>query len=305
MSENHRANCSSFIYWNASLLRDFYPAMNKFKSFFTIIAFIWLYSCGFWALFHWISAGGIAWLGLAISGLALPLWMFLRWWRPARYRGSLREDPAFAAALVGLAVVLISDTGKGGPTYLAIYNLFVLLAYLFHLSALHHPEMPRVNGYFPPLRTAEGRRWDPIADSGEAGARGLGLIFLRGTFCADSRALLLQLPELEERLNRCGAHLVLFSTEEKGRWEHLWRGGQLPEIVQLAAEGEGNRLFVAAGGQPLWLRLSSPFAPAAVACRPSLWLLDRDGSVLWRHLPGNYRTPGGADFLKGQLFRLE
>ncbi|MGL6160144.1 hypothetical protein [Microbulbifer sp.] len=276
--------------------------MNKFNSFFTILAFIWLYSCGFWALFRWISTGDIAWLGLAINALALPVWMILRWWRPAGYRGSLREDPAFAAVLLGLAVALVTDTGKGEPTYLAIYNLFILLAYLFHISALRQPEMPKVNGRFPPLCTVEGQRWDPAAGGDEGNIEGLVLVFLRGTFCADSRALLSQLPELGELLNRYNARLVLFSTEDKARWTQLWRGGQLPEIVQLA-EKEANRLFVAAGGQPLWLRLLRPPTATAGACRPGLWLLDSEGFVLWRHLPGNYRTPGDVDLLKGQLSR--
>ncbi|WP_308363705.1 MULTISPECIES: hypothetical protein [unclassified Microbulbifer] len=278
--------------------------MNKFKSFFTILAFIWLYSCGFWALFRWISTGDIAWLGLAVNALALPVWMSLRWWRPARYRGSLREDPAFAAVLLGLAVVLVTDTGKDEPTYLAIYNLFILLVYLFHLSALRQPEMPRVNERFPPLCTVEGQRLDPAAGVRAGNAEGLVLVFLRGTFCADSRALLSKLPELGELLNRYNAQLILFSTENKGRWTRLWCGGELPEIVQLAEEEEGNRLFVAAGGQPLWLRLFRSPTPTAAACRPSLWLLDSEGIVLWRHLPGNYRTPGDVDLLKGQLSRL-
>ncbi|MBB3062316.1 hypothetical protein [Microbulbifer rhizosphaerae] len=278
--------------------------MNKFKSFFTFLAFIWLYSCGFWALFRWISVGGIAWLGLAVNALALPVWMILRLWRPARYRGSLREDPAFAAVLLGLAVVLVTDTGKGEPAYLAIYNLFILLAYLFHLSALRQPEMPGVNERFPPLCTVEGQRLDPAAGVREGNIEGLVLVFLRGTFCADSRALLSKLPELGELLNHYNAQLILFSTEDKRRWAHLWRGGQLPEIVQLAEEEEANRPFVAAGGQPLWQRLFRPSTPTAGVCRPGLWLLDGEGFVLWRHLPGNYRTPGDVDLLKGQLSRL-
>ncbi|GAB2521067.1 hypothetical protein GCM10008940_24480 [Microbulbifer agarilyticus] len=42
----------------------------------------------------------------------------------------------------------------------------------------------------------------------------------------------------------------------------------------------------------------------SAAARPSAWLVDSEGVILWRELTGNYRTPARADTLRAQWFRL-
>lgn len=281
--------------------------MNKFKSFFTFLAFTWLCGCAVWAISRWISVGGTAWLGLFISSLALPAWMVLRFLRPQKFRGDLREAPAFITVLAGLAIILLTDTDKGGAVYLALYNLFILLLYLYHLSAFAHPPpQPAPESRFPVLVTRTGSEWrygaaeEGIAE-GESAESGALLIFLRGSFCADSRALLMQLPQLNLDLQKLGVRLCLFSTEAESHWRHNWPDGIGVKFIQLSS-AEANRPFVAEHGAPFILRLLKPSATAV--CRPSQWLLDRDGVVLWRHLPGNYRTPGDVSLLRSQLSRL-
>jgi len=274
--------------------------MNKFKVFFTAAALIWLWGCGFWAIFRWFATGEVAWLGLLVNAWALPLWMLLRHQWPGKYVGGQREPPAFAAVLAGLAVTLLTDTEKGPPVYLAIYNLFIFLVYLFHLSALRHPDMPAVGSAFPELVTADGRAWYAAEHLRRNNLEGLLLIFLRGSFCAGSRALLAQLPLLLPDLQRCKVGLVLFSTQDGSKWQCIKMGRSWMEIQQLAVGATANRLFVATGGAPPLLRPG-----LAGAARPSQWLLDSEAFVLWRHLPVNYRTPGSAELLRSQLFRLE
>lgn len=302
MSKIHRANCSLFIYLNASVLGLFYLVMNKFKGFFTFIAFVWLCGCGFWAIFRGFVTGEIAWLGVLINAWALPVWMLLRYRRPAKFSGDLRETPAFAAVLLGLAVVLLADFGRGQPVYLAVYNLFILLVYLFHLSALRHPQMPPLDALFPELNTVGGGSWSAAEVARREKVAGLLLVFLRGSFCADSRALLAQLSGLSAELQRRNVKLILCSAEAESTWRKFSSWPEAAELVQLVPSAEANSAFVASGGVPLLIRLlKSPVA----ALRPSLWLLDDDGYVVWRHLPENYRLPGNAQLLRGQLFRLE
>lgn len=274
--------------------------MNKFKVFFTALAFIWLWSCGFWAVFRCFTTGEVAWLGLLINAWALPLWMLLRYLKPGKYRGDQREAPAFAVVLAGLAVALLSDSEKGQPVYLAIYNLFVFLVYLFHLSALHHPDAPEVDSRFPELETADGKNWSAAEYSRRNNLRGLLLVFLRGSFCADSRSLLAQLPVLMPEIHKHGLGLVLFSVETPSRWPRRLRESLPVDMLQLATGKGINRPLVATGGAPLLIRPRQ-----SDAARPSQWLLDSEGFVLWRHLPANYRTPGNVEMLRGQLFRVE
>ena len=288
--------------------------MIKFKGFFTLLAFIWLWVCGCAALHQCFSSGKIAWFGLLVNAWALPIWMLMRYRNPQKYSGDQRETPAFALVLAGLAIALLTDTGRGAALYLSIVNLFVLLVYLFHLSALRHPSAPAVDSVFPVLKTAAGETWRAQDRSATVDAQGLLLVFLRGSYCASSRALLSQLSGLESVLEHTGVQVELFATEADNNWWRQWCCLARAEYVAIDAR-EKESAFVAAGGVPLWFYL--PRLPslifggnwsgegAAAACRPSCWLLDRDGYVVWRHLPDNYRVPGSAEFLQGQLFRLE
>lgn len=281
--------------------------MNKFKGFFTLISFFWLWSCGFCALFQWFVTGKAAWFGLLISAWALPLWMLLRFRNPQKFSGDQRETPAFAAVLSGLAVTLLTDVDRGLPLYLAIANLFVVLVYLFHLSAFRQPAMPPVDGVFPTLATGGGQDWNAADSARREKAAGLLLVFLRGSFCADSRAQLSQLAAMEGELHRRRVQPVLISTESADHWRPLYTGEMVPEIVELCPADKRNRPFVAAGGAPAWLWMLGRLAGsgAGPVCRPSCWLLDDEAFVVWRHLPDNYRLPGSGEFIRGQLVRLE
>ncbi|SFC81987.1 hypothetical protein SAMN05660479_02446 [Microbulbifer thermotolerans] len=278
--------------------RHFYSLMRKFKVFLTTLAFVWLWICGFWAIYRYFGSGAIAWLGLLLNAWALPLWMLLRSIWPEKYRGDQRESAAFAAVLAGLAVVLLTDTDRGQPIYLAICNLFIFLVYLFHLSAVRHPDMPAVDSRFPELVVTSCKIWHAEEYARRNNFCGLLLIFLRGRCCADSRALIAELRELSPHLQKRGVGLVLFSTSPASDWGG---SGQLAaEILQLESGACANLPFVVAGGAPLL-----PCSRTTAAARPSQWLLDSEGVVVWRHLPHNYRTPGSADLLRSQLFRLE
>lgn len=283
--------------------------MNKFKAFFTHFSFYWLWCCGFWALYQGVATGKIAWFGLLLNAWALPLWMLLRFRNPQKFSGDQRETPAFATVLAGLALTLLTDIDRGLPVYLAIVNLFAVLIYLFHLTALKHPAMPAVDREFPSLATVDGKEWDAAGFCRRQKAEGLLLVFLRGSFCADSRAQLTELAAIEESLRRHRIRPVLLSTESVDHWRHLWRGESMPEIVQLCPSDERNRQFVAAGGAPLWpLRPGRAVPGGSVrgsACRPSCWLLDEEAFVIWRYLPDNYRLPGSGEFIRGQLVRLQ
>ncbi|WP_237066742.1 hypothetical protein [Microbulbifer guangxiensis] len=176
-----------------------------------------------------------------------------------------------------------------------------------------------MNQKFPPLLLAGGGSW-PLDTTGAApveeregesatGEGGYLLVAMRGSFCADSRAQLLQLASLQTRLDRLGVQLVLVSTEAPEHWHHWWPGKDKPKVLQLDAHNAKNEAFIAPAGVPLWLRLTGRLlgmrGPAsAAACRPSAWLLDDEGYIVWRHLPANYRMPGSGDFFLGQVSRL-
>ena len=285
--------------------------MNRFKCFFTFIAFVWLWSCGFGALYIYFISGDVAWLGTLLSAWALPVWMWIRYRWPSKFSGEQREPIAFATVMAGLAVALLADSEKGLAVYLAIYNLFVVLVYLFHLTALRHPAMPGVGTLFPTLDVADGANWSTTDALRPPATKGALLLFLRGSFCADSRAQVSQLAELAPALRRSEVQLVLASTEVAHHWQAMLQEDVSAQILQLAPVGQQNGPFIAARGVPAWLRLLGLILPssrraagAAEACRPSAWLLDADGRVVWRHLPANYRQPGEAALLRGQLSRL-
>lgn len=271
--------------------------MNKFKSFFTFFAFLWLCLCGFWGFYALWQSGNFAWTGLIINALALPLWTFLRYLRPQKFVGDIRESPAFACVLLGLGIALLTDAQKGLPVYLAIYNLFVVLLYLYHLSSVRHPSLPAVETRFPALSLADSSEWDPEHCCG-TGEKGTLVVFLRGSFCADSRRLLRELQDVLPDLSARGVTLSVFTTEPLSAWaEELHR--TVP-MSQLDGQAETNAPFVAPGAAPLlfWPRVQN-------ALRPSAWLLDGEGYILWRYLPGNYRVPGSGAKFFDQLYRLE
>lgn len=294
--------------------------MTRIKGFFTFAAFIWLWGCGIWALWQYFASAEIAWLGVLINAWAMPLWMVLRFFRSGQFAGEQWEPKAFAVLLVGLGIALLTASEQSLPMQLTLYNLFIVLIYLFHWSAVSHPAMPPLEQLFPPLSLSGSQRW-PVADShGERqieeideateGKGGYLLVMLRGTFCADSRAQVCQLAQALPRLKKSDVELMLVSTEQAEHWHHLWPGDSEPQVLQLAPTEAANAAFIEPAGVPIWLRLLGRLvgmrAPSSgAACRPSAWLLDDEGYVVWRHLPANYRMPGSGEFLCGQVSRLE
>ncbi|WGL18151.1 hypothetical protein PVT68_07595 [Microbulbifer bruguierae] len=284
--------------------------MNKFKVFFTFLAFIWLLGCGFWSIYSFLLHPESRWIGLLINAWALPFWMLLRYQFSGRIEGDLREPGAFAGVLGGLAIVLLTDVDRGMAIYLAIYNLFVLLIYLYHLSAVHHPKMPRVDATFPTLCRVDQRKWQAAEYCRQRQLNGVVLIFLRGSYCADSRNQLLQLCGLQREMARLKIGLLLWSVQSANQWpQRLWpaKSGSksepedlMPPLQQLAPADGSNATFVAHFGAPLLLR---PWIRDAA--RPSAWLIDAEGFVVWRQLASNYRTPVDAATLRSQLFRLQ
>lgn len=278
--------------------------MNKFKVFFTFLAIIWLCLCGVGSIYAFFESGSYAWLGVSVNAFALPLWLLFKQLRPAEIAVDSRESPAFAGVLLGLGLVLLLDTKKSLAVYLAIYNLFVFLLYLYHLSTIRHLSMPAVNSPFPTLVVDGNQSW--CAEDACESSDGVLLLFLRGSFCAESHMQLRQLIAAQEKLDARGIRLVLVSMQAPARWLECLQHGLQADIpaswlfLQLDPQAAINKPFIAAGGAPFlhWLWSKN-------AVRPSAWLLDSEGYIVWRHLPDNYRVPGsGAQFLE-QLYRLE
>lgn len=280
--------------------------MNKFKVFFTFFAFLWLWLCGIGAIAQCFYARELAWLGVLINAWALPFWMLLRFLSPCKYGGDSRESPAFFAVLAGLAIALLADAERGWPVYLSIYNLFVVLLYLHHFSTVNHPLMPRIDEQFPDLllleQTGTSRcvRWSAAEYCRDREATGLAVIFLRGPFCADSRRWLAQIASQREYFQRRGVVIAVFSVEGPHWGSFSRESGELLPVSTLDTQASENRLFVAAGGAPLWT-----WGWQSSAVRPSFWLLDDEGYIVWRELPGNYRALPAASVLRDQLYRLE
>lgn len=300
--------------------------MNKFKVFFTFIAFFWLLLCGFAAIYAIASGDGsnspLAWCGLLINAWALPIWMLVRYLNPQKLSGDLRESGAFFGVLIGLAISLLTDSERGLPVYLAICNLFVVLVYLYHLSAVGHPEMPALDEVFPPLEILGGENWQARALRRNRGLKSLGdgveedcqegrrekgiekglsgvlVIFLRGSYCADSRRQVCELRELIPELTRRNVGVVLLSAQPASKWPAFLVDGF--QVLQLDVTGMSSARFVAPSAAPIILR---PWLRDAA--RPSAWLLDGEGYVLWRELAVNYRVLAGVELLRSQLFRVE
>ncbi|WP_091510060.1 hypothetical protein [Microbulbifer yueqingensis] len=255
----------------------------------------------------------LAWLALVLTSWGLPAWMLLRYLRPTVFAGDDRESPALAVVLAGLAVALLADTERGAPLYLSLLNLGLVLVYLFHASSVHHGPMPDIDTLFPRLQSIN-KPGDEIRDrlhQYEAG--GALVIIARGSFCGSSRKLVAELAGLEPALEKHGAIGVVLTAEPADHWTAgaPRDSGRTNFLTVAAGSGDASTFFVEPGGVPLWVRLlgirragrrrRSGFG----ACRPSLWLVDRDGYVLWRHLPANYRQPGDSALLRAQLSRLE
>mgnify|MGYP003835822951 CR=1 FL=1 len=246
------------------------------------------------------------WIGLFINAWALPVWMLLRYLKPQKLAGDMRESGAFFAVLIGLAIVLLSDSERGLPVTLAIVNLFVLLVYLYHLSAVRHPVMPALDEEFPSLEIIGGKSWQArVFCGGEArksgsenGVSGVLVIFLRGSYCADSRSQLHQLRALVPELNRRNIGLLLLSCQPAAKWPEALTAGM--QVLQLDATGANAGRFVAPSAAPIILR---PWLRDAA--RPSAWLLDSEGYIVWRTLATNYRVTAGVELLRGQLFRID
>ncbi|WP_105101883.1 hypothetical protein [Microbulbifer pacificus] len=280
--------------------------MNKFKAFLTFVGFFWLLVCGFWALFSMLwgadSRTTAAWIGLLINAWALPVWMLLRYLLPGKISGDLREPGAFAGVLLGLALVLLADSSRGLPVHLAIYNLFVFLLYLYHLSSVAWPTMPARETLFPDIEEMNMGGWRVAEYCRDRDIKGAIVLFLRGSYCADSRNQLHQLHALQEELQRKKVGLVLWSVQPTDRWPHrLLAGEQYMNTLQVRQLAPPlPELFVATNAAPILL-----WPWVKDAARPSAWLVNAEGYILWRELAANYRTPVTAANLRGQLFRLQ
>ncbi len=280
--------------------------MNKFKVFFTFFAFLWLWLCGIGAIAQCFHARELAWLGVLMNAWALPIWMLMRFLSPQKYAGDARESPAFFAVLAGLAIALLADAERGWPVYLSIYNLFIALLYLHHFSAVAHPQMPQVDEQFPDLMLLEqdapdkSALWSAAEHCEGENSPGLLVIFLRGPFCADSRRCLAQIESQREAFHRRGVDVSVFSVSGS-RWPMFGRQqGDLPPVFSLDAGATENHLFIAPGAAPLWA-----WGWQSDAVRPSYWLVDNEGYIVWRALPGNYRALPSLSSIRDQLYRLE
>ncbi|MBN8432452.1 hypothetical protein JF535_16540 [Microbulbifer salipaludis] len=235
----------------------------------------------------------------------------MRYQYPEKIAGDLRESGALFGVLAGLAIVLLTDATRGLPIYLAITNLFVLLVYLYHLSAVTHPQMPGVDDMFPPLAFAGGEKWVAGQFCSTRRLRGVLVVFLRGAFCAASRRQLHQLHALMPELARRNMGMLLLS----GQSPACWPASLAAEVAALASEDcRLEQLDTAAtNAQGFIADSAAPFLRHAFrqperrthAVRPSAWLLDADGYILWRDLAMNYRVPVQVETLRSQLSRVE
>ncbi|MBY6191655.1 peroxiredoxin family protein [Microbulbifer agarilyticus] len=282
--------------------------MNKFKVFFTFFAFSWLLACGVGAFCPLIGSAAasekLAWAGVILNALALPVWIWLRYLYPQKFHGDIRESNAFLAVLIGLAVALLADGQLGLPIYLVIANLFVVLLYLYHFSSVSHPSLPGINQQFPDLEEQTGENCNISDFCRERELDGAFVVFLRGSFCADSRSQLASFERLLPQLQKRNIGLLLFSAQPMSSWAKAFSRRDIPAPVeltvhQLEESSQDYPLFVARQGAPL---LMYPWQSAAA--RPSAWLVDSEGVILWRELAANYRTPARADLLRAQWFRL-
>nr|WP_033230331.1 redoxin domain-containing protein [Microbulbifer agarilyticus] len=240
-----------------------------------------------------------------MNALALPIWVWFRYLYPQKFHGDLRETSAFLAVLLGLALALLADGQLSLPIYLVITNLFVVLLYLYHFSSIAHPALPGLNEPFPEIEEQTGKGCHIRDICRERALDGVFVVFLRGSFCADSRGQLASFQHLLPELQKRNIGILLFSAQPSTSWDkslsQLGAAARAElQVHQLAESSEVYPLFVARQGAPL---LMQPWQSAAA--RPSAWLVDSEGLVLWRELAGNYRTPPGADSLRAQWFRLE
>ncbi|WP_334078662.1 hypothetical protein [Microbulbifer sp. M83] len=285
--------------------------MAKFKGFFTFIAFAWLWGCGFFAIDQWIASGKLAWLGTFLSGWGLPGWLLLRYWRPEKFRADERESAGLTVVLSGLAVVLLTDREIGNALYLALLNLGLVLLYLFHFSSLQHPPLPEPGAKFPPPVTADGKKLEISDYLRQQNVSGVLLVVLRGSFCASSRESLAEVSSLAPALEKHDAMLLLASAEPEEHWSAPRPpNGRRQGYLSLDIAARENQAWIEAGAVPLWVRIfgvkraGRRWRAGIGAARPSCWLLDRDGYVLWRFVPDNYRKPAPVQLLRSQLSRL-
>ncbi|WOX06639.1 hypothetical protein [Microbulbifer pacificus] len=226
----------------------------------------------------------------------------MRYLFPAKISGDIREPGAFAGVLLGLALVLLADSERGWPVYLAIYNLFVFLLYLYHLSSVAWPPAPAVDSLFPAVEEMNKGRWRVEDYCSEHSVEGVIVLFLRGSYCADSRNQLHQLRALQEELLGKNVGLVLWSVQGENKWPR-WLLAHDSAVNTLRVRQLAQpvpEMFVAANAAPFLLR---PWIKDAA--RPSAWLVDAEGNILWRELAANYRTPVSVATLGSQLFRLQ
>ncbi|QKX17391.1 hypothetical protein [Microbulbifer sp. YPW1] len=257
--------------------------------------------------------------------------MALRYLKAETFAGDLREPGAFSGVLFGLAIVLLTDTDRGLPIYLSLCNLFILLVYLYHLSAVGHPRTPAVDTQFPAIALVGDKKWQAENFCRERQLRGVLAVFLRGSYCAGSRDQLHQMRALLPDLAQRDIGLILFGTQPEHKWpaqliaaiypgsgqdtgadsnvesgvgggvrSDVGRSKKLVALQQLDVNGENTSAFVARSAAPLILR---PWVRDAA--RPSAWLIDNEGFVLWRELSANYRVPASAGTLRAQLFRID
>ncbi|WP_460805120.1 hypothetical protein [Microbulbifer agarilyticus] len=236
--------------------------------------------------------------------MALPVWIWLRYLYPQKFHGDIRESNAFLGVLIGLAIALLADGQRGLPIYLVIANLFIVLLYLYHFSSVAHPALPGVNQHFPDLEEQVGESCNISGFCRERELDGVFVVFLRGSFCADSRSQLADFGHILPELQKRNIGILLFSAQPTSSWGKTFSqlGGSAAtelSVRQLDESSTNFSLFVAPQGAPL---LMYPWHSAAA--RPSAWLVDSEGVILWRELTGNYRTPARADTLRAQWFRL-
>lgn len=244
--------------------------------FFTFFSFMWLFLCGVWAFYQFVGDASLAWLGLTVNSLALPFWVAYRHFKAEKINADLRETPAFFLVLTGLLITLLTDQEKGVPLYFSLYNLFIVLLYLFQFSRLRFPRDYKTMLEFPPATRGS---------SDESEEKASLWVFLRSPWCAHSRAVVTCLEQNAGKFAEAGVRITLWLA--KGN--RISGNKPLAENIEIKTWAGGEVGVEMDGGQPLLARISGQ---GSDALKPSYWLLDSCGRILWRHLPANYRTPG-------------
>lgn len=240
----------------------------------------------------WKLSSGIDWRWLGVISGVAPMLVFFAWLfllRPARTSATL---PVWqAATLLGALFTLAANLVVGVELFTLVFvpgfAVAGLYLYIFWYSRYQRVATVLPGSTFPAITLQQLDGTDITLDTFLGGP--LVLMFYRGNWCPLCMAQIREVAEQYQKLEQIGARVALVSPQPADHSRELAAqfGVNFEFLVDRDHRAARSLGILDAGNTPAGLEVLGYDADTVM---PTVYVLDKHGTVLFAHLTDNYRV---------------